>query len=67
MNQDCKICGANQLAEGSMTASNKAKFHPKKTKFWTFWGVPVTATMCRKCGHIELFGDCATLAEITAG
>jgi len=69
MNNNCNKCGANEAVYGLLEVRWRIGFKPNsvRLKFWSLRSrVPISATMCRNCGYIELFGDCGILAGMIA-
>ena len=61
-------CGSNLLAEGALYGLRRTSFRPKDSKFLTLetGDVMTKATMCRKCGLIEITGDVSKLLRLTS-
>ncbi len=59
----CPVCHSTEVSEGIFSSTGLNYFQPKKTKFWTLksGNISTSATMCRRCGAITLFGDTAKL------
>lgn len=59
----CPACHHDDLIEGSVQATGRTYFVPKKTKFWTLKDSNITtrARMCARCGAIVWFGDTVKL------
>ena len=65
MSNNCSKCGATEITSGKLEGKWLG-FRPHQRKFWSLIArVPLSATMCNICGHIELFGDCQALAKIS--
>jgi len=60
----CLKCKSEKLASGKAVG----RFIPDNPRFLTLTTqVPVRATMCTVCGHIDLSGDVESLNRITGG
>ncbi len=59
----CPQCGGSNFEPGVLQLTG---FMPKKRKFlsWAAGGVPVSASACAECGHLQLSVDAAKLAKI---
>ena len=55
----CSVCDSTHLESGSMQSTGRIYFRLKHGKFLTLGtgDIPVTAKLCRDCGHIMLWGD----------
>jgi excisionase family DNA binding protein len=62
----CPVCRHDELVEGSVQATGRNYFVPKKTKFWTLkpGTIPTSARMCARCGAVVWFGDVRRLQEL---
>ncbi|MBN1672008.1 MAG: helix-turn-helix domain-containing protein [Kiritimatiellae bacterium] len=62
----CAACGHSVLIEGRVQGTGRLYFRPDKTKFWVFEEamVPIRATTCAACGHIQLQADTAKLKRL---
>ena len=66
MNSTCSKCGGTDPVQGKLVGLG-AGFKPDKLKFWTVnQEIPISARMCRKCGHIDFIGDIERLEKISS-
>jgi hypothetical protein len=65
----CGRCGSDMVASGVIYSPVRLAFRPNDTKFLTFrtGDVMTKATMCRRCGVIEIVGDVNKLRHLTGG
>jgi ribosomal protein S27AE len=63
----CYRCGGEMLATGALFSAVRTSFRPQDSKFLTLatGDVMTKATMCRKCGVIEIIGDVNKLRHLT--
>ena len=64
----CVKCGSELIAAGALHGPRRLSFRPEGTKFLTLetGDVMTKATMCRKCGLIEITGDVRKLDRLTS-
>jgi ribosomal protein L40E len=58
----CRRCQDDRLETGTLTAQHEVRFRPDRKRTFAVRGVPLKATMCRACGHLEIEGDTERLA-----
>jgi hypothetical protein len=63
----CRGCGSESLAGGALHGFVRASFRAEGAKFMTLEtsDIMTRATMCRKCGLIEITGDVRKLERLT--
>jgi predicted nucleic-acid-binding Zn-ribbon protein len=60
----CLKCDSAQLESGKLVGLG-VHFRPNNLRFSTLkTGIPVNATMCMNCGHIEFSGDKESVKSI---
>lgn len=62
----CARCGSQEGTDGTLRGQHLTRFRPTRIKFLRS-GVPLTARMCRSCGHVELQGDPKKLRDLLRG
>lgn len=63
----CGRCGGETVSGGALYSPVRSSFRPQDSKFMTLQtgDVMTKATMCRRCGLIELTGDVSKLRRLT--
>ena len=64
----CYRCGSEMLSAGALYSAVRTSFRPQESKFLTLetGDVMTKATMCRRCGVIEIIGDVNKLRRLTS-
>jgi ribosomal protein S27AE len=62
----CSRCGGEMMSEGALYSPVRMSFRPSDSKFLTLQSgdVMTKATMCRRCGAVEIVGDVAKLRHL---
>jgi excisionase family DNA binding protein len=62
----CAACGHSMLLDGRLQGTGRLYFRPEKTRFWVFEEalVPIRATTCAACGHVQMHADVAKLSRL---
>jgi len=63
---NCSRCGG-EMSQGAMLSAVRLSFRPQDSKFLTLetGDVMTKASMCRRCGVIEIIGDVNKLRRLT--
>lgn len=69
MDSKCGRCGGDTVEGGALYSPVRTSFRPQESKFMTLatGDVMTKATMCRRCGLIEITGDVNKLKRLVSG
>ena len=64
----CYRCKGDMIVLGALYSGMRTSFRPQDSKFLTLetGDVMTKATMCRKCGVVEILGDVNKLQRLTS-
>ena len=64
----CYRCKGEMIVLGALYSGMRTSFRPQDSKFLTLetGDVMTKATMCRKCGVVEILGDVNKLQRLTS-
>ena len=64
----CYRCNGETMVLGALYSGMRTSFRPQESKFLTLetGDVMTKATMCRKCGAVEIIGDVNKLRRLTS-
>jgi len=64
----CYRCNGETIVLGALYSGMRTSFRPQDSKFLTLetGDVMTKATMCRKCGNVEIIGDVNKLRRLTS-
>jgi hypothetical protein len=62
----CSRCGGEMISDGALYSPVRMSFRPSDSKFLTLQtgDVMTKATMCRRCGAVDIVGDVTKLRRL---